>query len=253
MDEIQLIRELRSFASEVNENYPYTWYDSVNYEYPNITLYEPFLKFLEKSNSLLILGAHINQAIANLANSRPDLQITVMDFNPEHVRRGKELAPSNVEYVCKPFSEYKPDKLFDAFYCFGVYSYIPDPERKAIHRLLKHNVAKIALLTYEGVINAAPWIEIRDFAKWLTNTEGRITDLDSFIKRMYEHHRVDSTTAFYLNKMRENPKLLKDVIYQPIIMPQSVQFTKQLFTQLGFKRTLLVDQNMSIYLDIVEK
>lgn len=254
VEEIQLARELRSFAESINRNYPYSWKDSANYDYSDTAIYAPFIARIQQRDikSVLICGAHQNGAIHRLAQTNPNVEFTCVDMNTKHVLAGTRLGRlNNLKFVQSRFSDYKPTEVFEAFYCFGVYSYVDEVERKALNRLLKNNVSRLACVTYEDPVDTAPWLEIRDFAKQLTSSKGRIKNVQDFVNTA-KNYLTDPVATRYLSVLVEYPVLLKDVIYQSIFMPHRYEYMGRMMHQLGFNQQSIYDKNMSIRAGIWE-
>lgn len=130
----------------INTQYSYTYWptSSPNYLRYIVQVEGYNVKKTEKL-SVLDLGCGQGLGVCILAAANPDCDIVGVDFNPEHIANGVELAQKaelkNAHFVEGSFSDLLLDKKFmkqrfDVIIIHGVYSWVDGDNRDALHQII---------------------------------------------------------------------------------------------------------------------
>lgn len=119
------------------------------------------------------LGCGSGMSALVLAAANPEAQFWGVDFNPAHIRRGREVQEAadvgNCTLLERAFGDLHADGLpdMDIAVLHGVYSWVGDDVKRQIRDFFRWNVKPggIVLLTYNTLPGWAPLAPLRDFMR----------------------------------------------------------------------------------------
>ncbi len=204
--------------------------------------------FIDCSKKMMVLGCGDGKALNLLALENPDWSFLGVDFNQSYITSARIDAPTNVDYLCKAFSEVEVEPMsFGVVGGCGLFSWISDSDRKDVIELSRKSLEIGGYASFgfdseffwgeiKGIREAflSTWIEFGDRNMAIALIKGLIGDVkfssknkENFVKSMFDESRIVHW------------------LYQPHWKPMFPSEVIQMFARAGFDKPALFDSLMN--------